>query len=53
MIICGRVASVISVVACGTLARSISLPLDCVVWTTAIVAIGADGEEVVGAIVAE
>jgi hypothetical protein len=40
----GRVASAISVVASGALARSISLPLDCVVWATAIA---------VGAIVAE
>lgn len=34
---CGRVASAISVVASRALARSISLPLDCVVWATAIV----------------
>jgi hypothetical protein len=43
MDICGRVASAKSVVACGALARSISLLIDPVLWGTAIVLIVAGG----------
>ncbi len=50
MVICWRVTSDISVVPCGTTARSISLALDSVLWATGLTP---EGKDVVGTFVTE